>query len=61
MIASRPIHSYGDPSRAEARQSRRLEDHSACVARCRRLRELCSHETTMQWVIPTLVDYALVY
>lgn len=48
-------HGYADAgsvvnglSRAEARQPRGLENHSAGVAWCRRLRELCSHPTTMQ-------------
>lgn len=35
-------------SRAEARQPCGLENHSAGVAWCRRLRELCGHQTTMQ-------------
>lgn len=35
-------------SRAEARQSRRLETHTACAARRRRLRELCCDQAIMQ-------------
>lgn len=38
----------GLPSRAEARQPRGLENHSARIARRCWVRELCCHETTMQ-------------